>query len=498
MRILFLLHNVSKSRHFDSVLETLAERGHSIVLAAARQRNRPLSLPKRLALVNKRLIARDRPGRIEITACPTRRVDQWERLAPVLRQARDYLRMFDPRYAHAQKLAQRSAASTPRAWRQFIEEHPWVRERWRLASRVLRLAEAITPTDPLFDLFIKYEHPDVVLITPLVDYGSYQTDYVKSAHKIGVPVVFMPFSWDNLTNRGLIRVEPDRVLVWNEIQKREAVELHAVSPDRVIATGAPRFDAFFAMKPSTSRPEFCARAGLDPVAPFLLYVCSSEFVAPREVGFVERWIAELRRATDPRVRSCGVLVRPHPAHVKQWKDVALSAFPNVALWTEPASMNADQGLYDSLHHCAGVVGLNTSAMIEAGILGKSVHTIVAEEFAGGQAQTLHFEYLRAKNGGLVHEARDFAEHIDQLGRTLTPGADEGGPGQRFIDQFVRPRGRDLAVSPLMVEEIERAARIEKKPRRTPLWHHAAHAAIRTALALRRSPVQAHSARRSDA
>ena len=58
MRILFFLHNVSKTRHFDSVIETLAERGHSVVLAAARQRNRPLWLPRNLRMANQRLIAR--------------------------------------------------------------------------------------------------------------------------------------------------------------------------------------------------------------------------------------------------------------------------------------------------------------------------------------------------------------------------------------------------------------------------------------------------------
>ena len=46
MRILFFLNNISKTRHFDSVIAALAERGHTVVLAAARQRNRPLTLPK--------------------------------------------------------------------------------------------------------------------------------------------------------------------------------------------------------------------------------------------------------------------------------------------------------------------------------------------------------------------------------------------------------------------------------------------------------------------
>ena len=482
MRILFFINNVSKARHFDGVIELLAERGHTVVLAAARQRNRPLALPKNLTLANESLIARGLPGRIEVTACPVRRVDGWRAAAPALRQARDYLRFLDPRYGHAVRLERRAAVSTPKAWRAFIQEHPWVSRRRRLVSRALALAEQAIPTEKLFDLFIAYEQPDLVLVTPLVDYGSYQTDYVKSAHRLGVPVVFVPFSWDNLTNRGLVRVEPDRVLVWNDIQQREAIELHDVSPDRVIVTGAPRFDEFFAMQPSTTREAFCRRLGLDPSVPCVLYICSSEFVAPREVEFVRRWIAGLRACPDPALRACGVLVRPHPAHLKPWKDADLSGWPNVALWTEKETMNADQGLYDSLAHSAACVGLNTSAMIEAGILGKPVLTLVVEEFAGGQEETLHFHYLRASNGGLLTEAHSLDEHLHQLGAAVRDGA--GDEVRRFVERFVRPRGLATRVTPLMVEEIERAARIVKRPARTAPWHVLVRWGVQAALAAR--------------
>jgi len=199
------------------------------------------------------------------------------------------------------------------------------------------------------------------------------------------------------------------------------------------------------------------------------------------------------------VRSCGVLVRPHPAHGKQWRNEQLSGDPNVSLWSEKETMNADQGLYDSLHHAAAVVGLNTSAMIEAGILGKPVHTIVSKDFAGGQEQTLHFGYLRAQNGGLLHEAHGFEEHLQQIGASLRADGASREQSTRFIDRFVRPRGRAAAVTPVMVEEIESAARIEKRPRRwTPLWHHVARAGLRAALARRGSFAKNPAARRSDA
>jgi hypothetical protein len=495
IRILFFLNNVSKVRHFDSVIELLAERGHTIVLAAARQRNRPLALPKNLSLANRSLITRRLPGRIEMTSCPVRRVDRWERAAPALRRARDYLRFLDPRYARAGKLEQRSAENVPDGWRRFVRDHPALARHRRLVAGALALAEEAIPSERLFDLFIEYERPDVVLVTPLVDYGSYQTDYVKSAHRLGLPVVFAPFSWDNLTNRGLIRVEPDRMLVWNEIQKREAVELHGVSADRVVVTGAPRFDAFFAMQPATTREKFCRDAGLDPGYPFVLYLCSSEFVAPREVGFVKRWIASVRASADPAVSTCGVLVRPHPAHLKQWKDVKLSAFANVSLWHEKETMNADQGLYDSLYHSRAVVGLNTSAMIEAGILDKPVLSLVMEEFAGGQEETLHFHYLRAANGGLLEEAHGFEEHVQQLAAALrAPGNDDRI--RKFIERFVRPRGLEKPVTPIMAEAIERAARIRKRPRRAAPWHYLARSVMQAGLMLRGRGGRAASAKAS--
>ena len=132
MRILFFLNNVSKTRHFDSVIHLLADRGHTIVLAAARQRNRPLTLPKNLSRVNDVLIGKRAPGRIEVTACPTGRVDRWQRLAPAIRQARDYLRFFDDRYSHADKLEQRSAMHVPKGWLRLLRDHGWLARRWRL------------------------------------------------------------------------------------------------------------------------------------------------------------------------------------------------------------------------------------------------------------------------------------------------------------------------------------------------------------------------------
>ncbi len=460
MRILFLVHNLGKTRHFEGAIRGLTARGHTVMLAAARKR-KPLKPTKTL---------HDDP-RIEVLACPTRRVDGWHDLALALRRARDHLRFFDPRYARATKLAARAADYAPAGWSDALARRPWLRRHWRVAQRGLALAESVMPIARYFELFLKAERADLLLVTPLVDFGSYQTDYVKAAHRIALPVAFLPFSWDNLTNRGLVRVPPDRVLVWNEHQRREAVDLHGVPADRVVVVGAPRFDEFFAMRPSTTRAAFCASAGLDPSRPFVLYTCSSGFVAPREVEFIRQWIGELRRAPDDTVRRLGILVRPHPANDEQWEDVDFSDLRDAAIWSHKATVQADQGLFDSIHHSAGVVGLNTSAMIEAAIVGRPVLTIAAPEFAGGQQGTLHFRYLLAEHGGIVTMAGGFDEHVRQLAAAVADDSAVRERSRRFVESFVRPRGLDRPAAPIMVEEIERVATIRKHPTRTPLWHY---------------------------
>jgi hypothetical protein len=111
---------------------------------------------------------------------------------------------------------------------------------------------------------------------------------------------------------------------------------------------------------------------------------------------------------------------------------------------------------------------------------------VTDEFAGGQEQTLHFHYLRASNGGLVLEANGLEAHAAQLAATFRGEGAAIEQARRFVSAFVRPRGIDVPVAPLMVEEIERAARIAKHPRRQPLWQRAVGGAVRWALRSRRA------------
>jgi hypothetical protein len=450
-------------RHFEDVLLSLANKGHSVRITY--NRGQDLPLPASLT----------EHERIAFVPAPGRRGDDWAEEVIELRSLRDYLRYLDKRFANAPKLRARAlrkmvqaltddershlAAPCPRCDARLVDDEvagmllAFRKKGIANINRLLAHMEATIPSDATIEAFLREQRPDVVLITPLIFLGSYQPDYVKSAKALRIPVAFPVFSWDNLSTKGVIHVMPDQVFVWNEWQRTELVEMHAVPPERVVVTGAPRFDQFFAMQTRMPREEFCAAHSLDPRQPIVTYLCSSEFVAEDEREFVTRWIQEVRAA--PSLASCNILIRPHPREQKPWKRYSPPA-ARVGV-SMPQAINADQSLFDTLQHSAGVVALNTSAQLEAAIVGRPVLTILAPEFADGQQGTVHFTYLLREHGGFVELAPDFETHRRQLAAAVGGDFDRAGI-RRFIERFVRPHGLERAATPVMVEAIEELAR----------------------------------------
>lgn len=463
--ILFLIGAASRIRNFDRTLLILAEHGQTVALAG-RLRKGTFTLPPTLA-----------HPRLSTRVNPIQRRDAWRDFVDLLRGARDYVRYFDPRYAQATRLVRRAYEIAPTEFVLFCERHPWVKRHWSRVAGALALAEDLIPTDPGFEAFVREERPDLMIVTPLVTFESYQTDYVKVAHRLGIPIVFIPFSWDNLTNKGLMRVQPDRILVWNDVQRREAIELHGCPAEHVVVTGAARFDDFFERTPSTTRAEFCAEYGLDPAKPLLLYLGSSQLTGPNEMELIRRWAESIRSAGDPVLRSANILIRPHPALRNSYASVDYSDLGGVGV-SLSATRKADQELFDSIYHAHAAIGLNTSAMLEAAIVGRPVHTLVIPGFDEGQIGTMHFHYLVEAYGGLATIARDFAEHQSQLAAVLQGEPIVSQRSREFAQRFLRPHGIDKRVSPLLAAEIERAMTIRKSPHAAaPAWHAPARRAL---------------------
>ena len=264
--------------------------------------------------------------------------------------------------------------------------------------------------------------PDVVAVCDKGHPGSLSSAYVKVGRELGIPTALCVASWDNLTNRQRTRVVPHALLVWNERQRQEAIDFHGLTAQDVAVTGAPRFDDWFSWR-ERDRHEFLARVGLDPARPVVLWIGGAlNHADMTEAEYVSTWIGALRSSGDPILRKAGILIRPHPERIAEWAEADFSGFSNVAVWprkgTFPLEHESKADYYDSIFHAGAVVGINSSAMIEASIVGRPVLAVLVPEFHDSQLATFHFSYLVDSEGGPVRLAATLDEHLADLGAAL--------------------------------------------------------------------------------
>ncbi len=451
MKIFFSMRHSGAIRNFESVVRGLADHGHDL----------HLSFVMADKIGDERIVmelANDYPG-ITYSWLPKRTQERWFEFARAVRFTVDLLRYRLPMYKEAHALRARAERRVPRPAR-WLTKLPIFRSAAfnRTAQRALIAVERAIPVDSVIEADVLSRSPDLILVTPLVDLGSDQVDYVKAAKKHGIRSALCVHSWDNLTNKGMIRVLPDRAYVWNEIQRDEAVKLHGMPADAVTVTGASTYDHWFEWQPTRDAGALKREAGLDPHRPYLLYLCSSPFIAPTEIDFIEQWIAAVRAAPDSRVREVGLLVRPHPENRQAWQRLELDELGNATVWpgqgANPVNRYARNDYFDSIHHSCGIVGINTSGLIEAGIVGRQVFTVQQPEFQQTQEGTRHFHYLTGVGGGLLKVAADLAEHTTQLSEFIAQGADATTSGREFVRQFVRPHGLEVCATDRYLDAIE--------------------------------------------
>ena len=484
MKVLFLARHYTYFRNFESVLHELAARGHTLHLAVEHHHESFGGLQMVEAL------AQQYPA-VTYGQAPSRDPESdWSWVATRLRLGFDYLRYQHSMFDRAPALRQRARYRAPAAFVALggVAAVPWL---GRAVTNAVRAVERAIPGEPAIRRYLEAERPDVILITPLVDLGSSQIDYLRAARTLGIPTAVCVWSWDHLSSKALIRDCPDRLFVWNTTQQHEAEVLHGVPSSRVVVTGAQCFDQWFDRQPSRDRATFCAELGLPADRPLLVYACSALFAgSPVEARFVVRWLRALRTSGVPALRECGVLVRPHPSRLPEWDGVDLSDLQPVVVWgSNPVTSQARADYYDSLYHASAVAGLNTSAFIEAAIVGRPAFTILLPEFADNQTGTVHFNYLLKVGGGLLTVARDFDTHARQLEHALLHRPE---PAAKFVREFVRPLGLDIAATPVFVKHVEALASAAVPARShqalEPLWRTAARLLARARYSARLQPL----------
>jgi hypothetical protein len=115
-----------------------------------------------------------------------------------------------------------------------------------------------------------------------------------------------------------------------------------------------------------------------------------------------------------------------------------------------------------------VVGLNTSALVEAAVVDRPVFTLLLPEFRDNQEGTFHFHHLMHVGDGFLNVSRSLDEHVAQLSRLLAGASMR--PNRPFVEQFIRPRGAGVPATPVFVDTVEAMSeRLRVRPQPAPAW-----------------------------
>lgn len=127
--------------------------------------------------------------------------------------------------------------------------------RYQLSDRLVAHASA----DALFD---KYDPLLLVASSPGLIFA--EVPLLRTAVRRRVRAMAIDPSWDNFTNKLLPVRRVDRLLVWNDLMREQAIAWHGYRAEQIAVCGAPQFDGYFDGQTPASRADYFARIGADP------------------------------------------------------------------------------------------------------------------------------------------------------------------------------------------------------------------------------------------
>lgn len=250
-------------------------------------------------------------------------------------------------------------------------------------------------------------------------------ELIRAARWLGIPTLGIVRSWDNVYKG--IRSRPDRLAVWNEINRQEVIKLEGYQPGEVEITGPTQFDPYFVSGREWSREQLAAHFDLDPARPIILYATHGFYSGLDETG----WFDDLLKLLDSNLlqRRPQIICRLHPWSRLEhfWRyathpDVKLSFvdryWPALSWYMTRSDMEL---VGNMLRHADAVITPGSTITLEAAIFDRPTlcpiypthQPDLARDFFG-RALGMHFKRIRALNlVPIIDHPEDFAAAINR-------------------------------------------------------------------------------------
>lgn len=148
--------------------------------------------------------------------------------------------------------------------------------------------------------------PSVVV---LANYGTepWEKKIISASRRNGIPTVSIVPSWDNLTSKGVVSVRPDFIIVWNEIMRREAIEIADFAPQQVLVSPPPQFDLYFADVEAARTKAVSVRRSKG--RSLITYATVTPKYFPQNIYICQMIVDFIRQSLSPDLK---LVIRLHP------------------------------------------------------------------------------------------------------------------------------------------------------------------------------------------
>jgi hypothetical protein len=307
------------------------------------------------------------------------------------------------------------------------------RTRYDLIDRTIRHAHA----EQIFD---RYRPSLLVASNPGLIFS--EIPLLRTAVRRRVRSMAVDPSWDNFTNKLMPVRRVNRLIVWNELMKQQAIELHGYRPDEVRIAGAPQWDLYFRAGTTLSREAFFGQIGADPAQRLITLTTTPRELYPHHDHVLRVLMQAIRSGVWGGAQ---VLVRLHPRDELD----AYAAFQNVpgVIIEKPfrATVRAGDGLSiditsenqrhlaNTMRHSDVVVNVASTLAIEAAIFDTPVVNIAFDgeapsDWVRSARRYYRFtHYVNITRHGAVRVAETPAQLVDAISSYLhDPSLDRGG------------------------------------------------------------------------
>jgi hypothetical protein len=317
------------------------------------------------------------------------------------------------------------------------------------------------PTVNQIDQWLKEIKPDVVLISPMNLRFSGEVDIVKSLLKLNIPYSVLTLTWDNLSSKGIFQFKPQNLLVWNKAHLEDSSTLHGIPRPNVKIVGSPFFDKWRLGKITQEQlADHKKKLNIRFDQKIITYVGSSANIIKNETQIINSLRHELDNSENPELRKARLIVRFHPANWAQASDLQatnVTIYPKIGTLPSTHDEVLDFGLSILASDC--VVGVNTSAMLDAVILDRPVFSLLVKKSVLRQTKSRHFQVMLTT--GAIEVCKNVREIAKKSELTLENDQNKSNR-KRFVQTYIWPANNDVTSGELSVVETIRHS--QKKDR----------------------------------